>query len=143
VRFALSDEFLLFFKIIKKLGHTKFIKFLMEKHQWIEQLLKKVDPLAIIGHPKDTLSPFHSLSIMEHIYLNPGTKTYRHIEIFEPYSVFYFYLGIKNLDINIRLYYMGTFSSNLEQKRLLLNKEKAQLEFRGNIIAIEKGIYMF
>jgi hypothetical protein len=28
VRFALSDEFILFFKIIKKMGHTKFIKFL-------------------------------------------------------------------------------------------------------------------
>lgn len=28
VRFALSDEFILFFKIIKKLGHTKFLRFL-------------------------------------------------------------------------------------------------------------------
>ena len=35
VRFALSDELILFFKVIKKLGHVKFIQFLREKYEFI------------------------------------------------------------------------------------------------------------
>lgn len=55
----------------------------------------------------------------------------------------YFYIGVKSLDINIRFYYLGSFTSSVEKKQLLLTKEKCQIEFKGNIIAIEKGIYMF
>ena len=50
---------------------------------------------------------------------------------------------MKNLDINIRFYYLGGFTSSVEKKQLLLTREKCQIEFKGNIIAIEKGIYMF
>lgn len=36
VKFALSDELILFFRVIRKLGHDKFIKFLREKYEFVE-----------------------------------------------------------------------------------------------------------
>lgn len=38
---------------------------------------------------------------------------------------------------------MGQFTAQVEKKQLLLEKDKCQIQFKGNIIAIEKGIYMF
>lgn len=102
-----------------------------------------MDTGAIVGYPKDSLNAFHSFPIMESIFVNPGTMIQRFIEILEPYSLLYFYIGIKSLDINVRFYYLGGFTSATEKRQLLLNKEKCQVEFKGNIIALEKGIYMF
>lgn len=64
VRFALSDEFILFFKIIKKIGHIRFVDYLRQKYPFIEELHRKLDPGAIVGYPKDSLSSFHTFPIM-------------------------------------------------------------------------------
>lgn len=122
VRFALSDQFVLFFKVIRKIGHTKFIEYLRQKFPFIEELHQKLDTSAIVGYPKDSLNAFHSFPIMESIFVNPGTMVQRFIEILEPYSLLYFYIGIKSLDINVRFYYLGSFTSQTEKRQLLLNK---------------------
>lgn len=127
MRFALSDEFILFFKIIKKIGHIRFIDYLRQKYPFIEELHRKLDPAAIVGYPKDSLGAFHTLPIMESIFVNPGTMVQRFIEILEPYSLLYFYIGIKALDINVRFYYLGAFANPVEKRHLLLNKEKIQV----------------
>jgi len=64
VRFALSDELILFFRVIKKLGHSKFIEFLKQKYEFIDELHKKTDSNGVIGYPKDALNVFHSLAVM-------------------------------------------------------------------------------
>ena len=63
VRFALSGELILFFRVIKKLGHTKFIQFLREKYVFIDDLHKKMDTNGVIGYPKDSMNVYHSMPI--------------------------------------------------------------------------------
>ncbi len=63
VRFALSSDLILFFRVLKKLGHTKFIEFLREKYEFIDDLHKKMDSNGVIGYPKDSLNVYQSLPI--------------------------------------------------------------------------------
>jgi hypothetical protein len=52
VRFSLSDEFILFFRICKKIGRQKFVDFLIEKSQWLKEISLKIGSNNLIGYPK-------------------------------------------------------------------------------------------
>ena len=43
VRFAVSDEILLFLTILKKLGKELFINYLKGKFDWVEELLDRIN----------------------------------------------------------------------------------------------------
>jgi len=64
-RVALKDEFILFFRVLRKIGKIKFIEFLTAKSQWIKELLAKVDNSSLVGYPKDTMSPFNNAGLCE------------------------------------------------------------------------------
>ncbi len=62
----------MFFKVVTKLGHGKFIEYLVGKYAFVEELLKKMDTNAVVGYPKDSLNVFHSFPLMEHVFVSPG-----------------------------------------------------------------------
>ncbi len=109
IRFALSDQFILFFKIMDKIGKTGFIAFVFQKCQWIKQLVSKFNPYAIIGNSKSTVNPFNSLGLYHKIRVDRGSIETKTFEIFNEYSIFVFYVIVQSLDINLRLYYLGSF----------------------------------
>lgn len=109
VRIALSDEFILFFRIIKKLGGENFIKYLVKKSQFINNLFIKFNVNSVIGNPKDGVQPFNPLGIQHRIDIERGKIETRTFEIFHELSLFYFRIFIEDLDINIKLFYLGEF----------------------------------
>lgn len=51
-RFSLADEFILFFRIIRKLGKGRFADFLAEKSEWVREITSKVTEKSLIGYQK-------------------------------------------------------------------------------------------
>jgi hypothetical protein len=107
----LADEFILFFRIIRKIGKGKFADFLIEKSQWIREVSSKVTDKSLIGYQKDSVKPFNPLEISDVFIVDSGKKALRTFEILEDYSVFYFRVDVVALDITIRLYYLGEIDS--------------------------------
>ena len=59
VRYAISDEILLFLIILKKLGKELFINYLNEKFSWMAEL-PQLD--TVVGINKSAIKPYHSQS---------------------------------------------------------------------------------
>lgn len=110
-RFALADEFILFFRIIRKLGKGKFADFLTEKSAWIRDITGKVTEKSLIGYQKDSVKPFNPLEISDTFVVDSGKKALRTFEILEDYSLFYFRVDVVALDVTIRLYFLGEIDS--------------------------------
>jgi hypothetical protein len=72
VKFAMADEFVLFFRIIRKVGKGKFCDFLLQKSQWLRDIHVKVSEGNFIGYAKETLNPFPTLRISETIPVPHG-----------------------------------------------------------------------
>ena len=51
-RFAMADEFVLFFKIISKVGKGKFVDFLVQKSPWLKETVAKVSDKNMVGYAK-------------------------------------------------------------------------------------------
>lgn len=64
-RFSLADEFILFFRIIRKLGKSKFADFLAEKSPWVKEITSKITEKSLIGYQKETVKPFNPLEITD------------------------------------------------------------------------------
>ena len=78
VRFALTDEFILFLRISRKIGKSKFIDFLIQKSQWFKQITQFINEKPI-GYKKDMLTPFNSLNLSEDIIIETGKTEMRYI----------------------------------------------------------------
>lgn len=89
-RFSLTDEFVLFFKVISKLGDRHLEKMIRSKHNWIDELLGRFGVGSIIGHPKGEVNPFNVLGIKQSVRVDARKTTSRIIEIYNEYSLFYF-----------------------------------------------------
>lgn len=63
VRFAMADEFVLFFRVIKKVGKGKFCDFLLGKSQWLKTIDVKVAEGNFVGYAKESLNPFPTLKV--------------------------------------------------------------------------------
>ena len=89
-RFSLTDEFVLFFKVISKLGDRHLEKMIRSKHGWIDDLLARYGVGSVIGHPKGEVNPFNILGIKQSVRVDARKTTSRIIEIYNEYSLFYF-----------------------------------------------------
>lgn len=76
-RFALTDEFILFFRISRKIGKAKFIDFLIQKSEWFKQITQFINEKPI-GYKKDMLTPFNSLGLSENIVIETGKREMRY-----------------------------------------------------------------
>jgi hypothetical protein len=76
-RFSLADEFILFFRIIRKLGKGKFVDFLTEKSQWVRDITSKVTEKSLIGYQKESVKPFNPLEIADTFVVDSGHKGLR------------------------------------------------------------------
>lgn len=66
-RFSLTDELVLFFKVISKLGDRHLEKMVRSKHAWIDDLLSRYGAGSVIGHPKGEVNPFNVLGIKQSV----------------------------------------------------------------------------
>ena len=73
VRFALADEFVLFFKIARKIGKSKFIDFLLKKSEWLREIDEKVSFNNIVGYSKESMFPFPNHRVFD-IFNIPSGK---------------------------------------------------------------------
>lgn len=72
VRFALSDELILFFRTIMKIGKAKFVDFLFQKSSWLQEIYSKVSTDNYVGYAKEILIPYPNLRIFEGISVPSG-----------------------------------------------------------------------
>ena len=77
VRFAMADEFVLFFRIIRKIGKHKFCDFLLSKSDWLTDIYKRVAEGNYVGYTKDTLNPFPTLRVTDTFVIPNGKVEYR------------------------------------------------------------------
>jgi hypothetical protein len=117
-RFALTEEFILFFRISRKIGKSKFIDFLIQKSDWLRQITQFVNEKPI-GYKKDTLTPFNPLNLFENIVVETGKREMRYFEVLEDYSLFYFRIDVLSMDITIYLWYFGELECTQPTKVLL------------------------
>lgn len=71
-RFALSDEFILFFRIARKIGKGKFVDFLVDKSQWLKDITSKISEKSMIGYTKEGIQPYNPLGLGEDIVVGSG-----------------------------------------------------------------------
>ena len=144
VRYAISDEILLFIVIIKKLGKDLFISYLFEKFSWTSEIPQSG---SIVGINKSSIKPFMNMAFNNSLQVKIEARKVerRYIEIYDRFSLFYFCLNCPDYDITIRFYYMGDFHSqkNDDDRRLLFTSDKKEGVFEGSIETVERGIYMF
>jgi hypothetical protein len=142
-RFSLADEFILFFRVIRKLGKGKFADFLAEKSPWVREITSKVTEKSLVGYQKESVKPFNPLEITDVFVVDSGKISRRCFEVFEDYSLFYFKIDVVALDITIRLYYAGEIDSERPSEKLLIEQEKKSGEFGSSIMAARRGLYIF
>jgi hypothetical protein len=106
-RFAMADEFVLFFKVVTKIGKHKFVQFLKEKSAWLTEICAKVSDTNLVGYAKEVLMPYPNLRVGDKITVPNGKTLSRTFEVFQDYSLFYFNIDVVSLDITIKLYYLG------------------------------------
>lgn len=141
VRFSLSDELVLFFRVAAKLGGGSVERAVRERWTSGAELLDKFVG-AVVGQPKDEVSPFNSLGLRETVSVGAGKCTERVIEIFHEYSLFYFWMEVESHDVNLRLSYLGDFESKVEVRKLLLSEDKLNAESRSAFMATRRGLYL-
>lgn len=76
-RFSLADEFILFFRIIRKLGKGRFADFLADKSEWVREITGKVNDKSLIGYQKESVKPFNPLDITDTFVVGSGRKAIR------------------------------------------------------------------
>lgn len=78
-RASLSDEFILFFRITRKIGKAKFVDFLMNKSEWLRDTLGKVENTSLVGYPKDVLTPYNTAGLSELVQVGSGKIENRYL----------------------------------------------------------------
>jgi hypothetical protein len=63
--------------------------------------------------------------------------------VLEDFSIFYYRIAVANMDITIKLYYLGEIGADKESKTLLLTLEKKSGTLKNCVNAMRKGLYMF
>ena len=63
--------------------------------------------------------------------------------MWEQCSIFYFRVLVEQLNITVKLFYLGDFTAAKESKVELLAVEKHEGELKRSINAIKRGLYMF
>jgi len=48
---SMQNEFMLFLRVINKLGKTNFIEFLCSNSKWVTSLVEEIDQTEIMGYP--------------------------------------------------------------------------------------------
>lgn len=48
----MADEFVLFFRVIRKIGKNKFCEFLLSKSSWLKEIDLKVSEGNLVGYAK-------------------------------------------------------------------------------------------
>jgi hypothetical protein len=96
-----------------------------------------------IGYPQEAASPYSTAEVAEVIEIERGAKMERTFEVVEDHSIFYFRIQVVSLDITVRLYYLGSISSEKETRKLLLTHEKVEGELKSSINAVKRGLYLF
>lgn len=142
-RFSLADDFVLFLKVISKIGKQKFVDFLIQKSPWLKEVYEKVSDKNQVGYAKEQLIPFPQLRICDNISVPSGKTATRTFEVFQDYSLFYFNVEVASYDITLKLYYLGGITDSKTSKTLLLTQEKSSGSFKTSIMAARKGLYQF
>lgn len=55
VRFALTEEFLLFLHVVRKMGREKLVALLLDKSEWLREIDIKTTTRRIIGYSLEKL----------------------------------------------------------------------------------------
>lgn len=58
VRFALTEEFLLFLHVARKLGRERLVALLLDKSAWLREIDSKTSSSKIFGYILENLEPF-------------------------------------------------------------------------------------
>lgn len=59
----MADEFVLFCKVIRKVGKGKFVDFLLSKSAWLKDINARVADNNYVGYAKESLTPFPYLRV--------------------------------------------------------------------------------
>ena len=140
VKFALSDELILFFKIARKIGAGSLEKKL-GKEEWVGNLMEKLRGDALVGMVKEQVFPFNGLGLKQVIHIDAGSRTQRVIEIYQEYSLFYYTVLVENHDVALSLHYLGDYESKVEAKKELIASHKITGNSNSAFVAAKKGIY--
>jgi hypothetical protein len=68
VRFALTEEFLLFLHVARKLGREKLVYLLLDKSAWLRDIDSKTTSRKVVGYSLELLEPINC-SLPEHILI--------------------------------------------------------------------------
>lgn len=58
VRFALTEEFLMFLHVARKLGRDRLITLLLDKSAWLRDIDSKTSSKKVVGYSLEVLEPF-------------------------------------------------------------------------------------
>ena len=73
----MADEFVLFFRVLRKIGKGKFCDFLVERSEWLKEIEIKVAEGNNIGYAKESLNPFPTLRVADTFTVGSGKTEYR------------------------------------------------------------------
>ncbi len=68
----MTDEYILFFRVLRKIGRGKFVDFLISKSPWVAQITEKIKEKSVVGFNKSNVDPFNNLNIGEKIVIERG-----------------------------------------------------------------------
>lgn len=140
VRYALTQEVMLFMTIVDKLGHRELYSAIKGAVPWVKDLVEKSPPMA---SPKNMLDPLFGSEI--ELTVPRGARTIRVIEVYREYSLVYFDVQCRSADIGVRFVYAGAFNSHLQENRTIFERERLKFKdsFKGSVEVILPGIYYF
>ena len=78
LRRSLNDEFTLFFKIIQKLGKSKFIGFIADNSPFAKRIIDVVRKKPVIAYPQDGANPYNTFGVSEEISIERGATAFRY-----------------------------------------------------------------
>lgn len=78
VRFAMTEEFILFMNVAKKIGREKLVEVLLQKSTWLKDIYEKTKTNKIIGYKLDGTAPFNRYNFGEEIKIERGKTASRY-----------------------------------------------------------------
>jgi hypothetical protein len=78
VRFALTEEFLLFLHVARKLGRERLVALLLGKSAWLRDIDSKTTSNKVVGYTLETLDPF-GCCLPERIHIERGSSAIRYM----------------------------------------------------------------
>jgi hypothetical protein len=76
----MTEEFLLFFHVCRKIGKDRFIDLLLQKSSWLREIHERTSHKRMIGYKLEGFSPLCRYNFGEEIKVDPGKSVQRYFE---------------------------------------------------------------